>query len=198
MKTSVVPDEGALLQQLSAQVQWDVLAVDHTCARTHTHTRTSTSKVKLSFINTMQQNMEELQKQADLGGSATTWAECLWLWSGSGPSGCTEPHWSPSPCSRQTCSASVDTSQLTQAGGRNVRGPGRPRFKKKKKPRTPHRVGDVEDASDVERSVGSIMERVAGLVIGLGDVAVELLVLPVADFFWFHHPQGLMGNGVKT
>lgn len=38
------------------------------------------------------------------------------------------------------------------------------------------------------------MKRVPGPVEGLGDVAVELLVLPVADLLGFHHPQGLMGD----
>ena len=49
-----------------------------------------------------------------LGGSAATWAGCRWLWFGSGPSCCTEPHWSPSLCSRQTCSASVDGKKQSQ------------------------------------------------------------------------------------
>lgn len=31
-----VPDEGALLQQLSAEIERDVLAVHHTCAETIT------------------------------------------------------------------------------------------------------------------------------------------------------------------
>lgn len=55
----------------------------------------------------------------------------------------------------------------------------------------PHRFRNVKDAADVERGVGAVVERVARLVVGLGHVAIELLVLPVADLFRLHHPQGL-------
>ena len=106
---SSVPDEGALLQQLSAQIQWDVLTVHHTC----THT-SEVKKISVFFLFIKKLHVKAAaagggtQVDADLGGSAAIWAEYRWLWSGSGPSCCTEPHWSPSPCSRRTCSASVD------------------------------------------------------------------------------------------
>lgn len=130
----------------------------------------------------------------DLGGSATTWAECRWLWSGSGPSCCTEPHWSPSPCSRQTCWASVDRYNLLNETFAQL---GSETPVKNRKSRAPHRVRDIKDAPNVERCVGAVVERVAGLVVGLGDVAVELLVLPVTDLLRLHHPQGLMRDEVK-
>lgn len=57
-----------------------------------------------------------------------------------------------------------------------------------------HRIGDIKDAPDVEWRVGAVVQCVARLVEGLGDVAVELLVLPVADLLGLHHPQGLMGD----
>lgn len=55
-----------------------------------------------------------------------------------------------------------------------------------------HRIRDVENASDVERGVCAVVQRVAGLVVGLSNVSVEFLMLPVADPFRLHHPQGLM------
>lgn len=61
-----------------------------------------------------------------------------------------------------------------------------------------HRFGDVKDAADVERRVGAVVQRVAGLVEGLGHVAVELLVLPVADLLGLHHPQGLRSERSRT
>lgn len=98
-----VPDERALLQQLSAQIQRDVLTVHHTCR----HTMFSSAlKIKITFLIIINKIMHP--DNPDLAGSATTWVEYRLLWSGSGLSCCTEPHWSPSPCSRQTCSASVD------------------------------------------------------------------------------------------
>lgn len=56
----------------------------------------------------------------------------------------------------------------------------------------PHRFRDIKDASDVEWGVGTVVECVARYVVGLGSVAIELLVLPVTDLFRLHHPQGLM------
>lgn len=57
-----------------------------------------------------------------------------------------------------------------------------------------HRFRNVKDAPDVEWGIGTVVERVARLVVGLGNVAVELLMLPVTDLFRFHHPQSLMGK----
>ncbi|KAK0149616.1 hypothetical protein N1851_009629 [Merluccius polli] len=61
-------------------------------------------------------------------------------------------------------------------------------------PRDPHHVGDVEDAADVERGVGTVVQRVARLVVRLRDVAVELLMLPLADLLGLHHPERLQSD----
>lgn len=55
----------------------------------------------------------------------------------------------------------------------------------------PHRIRDIKDASDIERGVGAVVQSVAGLVIGLGYIAVELLMLPLTNLLRVHHPQGL-------
>lgn len=58
-------------------------------------------------------------------------------------------------------------------------------------PAGPHRVRHIEDATDVERCVRPVVQGVAGLVVGLSDVAVELLVLPLAHILGVHHPNSL-------
>jgi len=62
-------------------------------------------------------------------------------------------------------------------------------------PHPPHRSGHVEDAADVERGVGAVVQRVAWLVIRLRHVAVELLVLPLTDLLGLHRPEGLHSGG---
>lgn len=70
---------------------------------------------------------------------------------------------------------------------------------KNTQPRASHRVRDIKDASDVERGVGAVVQCVAGLVVRLSDVTVELLMLPVTNLLRIHHPQGLVGDrGEKT
>lgn len=187
-----VPDEGALLQQLSAQIERDVLAVHHTCAETITEQLIALfffCTVKLCTKQTRRSGRSAL-RDADLGGSAATWAGCRWLWSGSGPSCCTAPRWSPSPCSRRTWSASVGCTGARSA--KMQRGSRADTHTHRQA--AAHRVRDVKDAPDVERRVGAVVQRVARLVEGLGDVAVELLVLPVADLLGLHHPQRLLGD----
>ena len=55
----------------------------------------------------------------------------------------------------------------------------------------PHHVRDVEDAADVDGGIGAIVQGVARLVVGPCHVAVELLMLPLADLLGLHHPEGL-------
>lgn len=57
--------------------------------------------------------------------------------------------------------------------------------------RPAHRFWHVEEAADVERCVRLVVQGVAGLVMGLSDVAVELLVLTLAHILGVHHPDGL-------
>ena len=54
-----------------------------------------------------------------------------------------------------------------------------------------HCFRHVEDAADTERGVCLVVQSVAGLVVGLRDIAVELLVLPLAHILGVHHPDGL-------
>lgn len=56
---------------------------------------------------------------------------------------------------------------------------------------SPHPLGDIEDALDVERSVSAVVERVAGLANGLANKSVELAILPIINLLGVHHPQGL-------
>lgn len=52
-------------------------------------------------------------------------------------------------------------------------------------------LGHVEDAADVEGSIGLVVQDVAGLVVSLRYEAVKLLVLPLADVLRVQHPQSL-------
>lgn len=54
-----------------------------------------------------------------------------------------------------------------------------------------HRFRHIEDAADIERGVCLVVQSVAGLVVGLCDVAIEFLMLPLAHVLGVHHPDGL-------
>lgn len=49
----------------------------------------------------------------------------------------------------------------------------------------------IEDAADVEGSIGLVVQDVAGLVVSLRYEAVELLMLPLADVLGVQHPECL-------
>lgn len=55
-------------------------------------------------------------------------------------------------------------------------------------------LGHVEDAADVEGSVGLVVQDVAGLVVSLRYEAIKLLVLPLTDVLGVQHPQSLWRN----
>ena len=54
-----------------------------------------------------------------------------------------------------------------------------------------HRVRHIEDAADAERRVRPVVQGVARPVMGLRDVAVELLMLPLTHVLGVHHPDCL-------
>lgn len=60
-----------------------------------------------------------------------------------------------------------------------------------------HHLRHVEDAADVERSVCAVVQHVAGFIVGLSNIAIKLLVLPLADVFGLHHPQRLQSKTVQ-
>lgn len=49
----------------------------------------------------------------------------------------------------------------------------------------------IEDAADVEGSIGLVVQDVAGLVVSLRYEAVELLVLPLTNVLGVQHPECL-------